>query len=455
MKKPLRYRIAEKISQWIGGPLWREILGSVTAKVDDSAGWSSLTEGSGHDRDQAEVQELYEDTLKAWRKNPFAKRFVEATTDYVVGDSIKISSQNEAMQKFISSFWNHPKNRMELRLESMCEELTRAGDIFPILFTNKQDGMSYIRFITKDEIIKIETLANDWETETVYEQRKGINEIKRWFSPAKATKNSKSVMLHYTINRPIGALLGESDLVSIIPWLLRYSRMLEDRVRLHWAAKVFLWFVTVPTNKVASTAQKYRKPPEAGSVIVKDEGEAWEVPNPDLKGADSAHDLKAVRGMIDAGSGFPAHFRGEAEANLATATAMQAPTERRLLRRQRYFVYMLKDILYQAYQRGVILEKFEELPTNDYEILFNVDVPEISRTDNKDLAMAAHEISQAMRELSQHLPKRSKTLSRLVVKTVMRFAGDPLSAEEVEGIVEEAYKGNIKTDEDKNIDESK
>jgi hypothetical protein len=147
--------------------------------------------------------------------------------------------------------------------------------------------------------------------------------------------------------------------------------------------------------------------------------------------------------MIDAGSGFPAHYRGEAgDANLATATAMQAPTERRLQRRQKYFVYILKDILYQAYQRGVVIDKLPGLPTDDYNQLFSVDVPEISRTDNKELATAAHQISQAMRELSQHLPKRSKNLSRLVVRLVMRFAGEPLSAEEIEAILTEAYTEN-------------
>ena len=448
--KSLRERIADRLAGWIGGPAWREMQATITSQVDDSAGWSGLTAGRGHDRDQAEVQELYEDALKAWRKNPMAKRFIEATTDYIVGDQIKISSDHESLQSFISKFWNHPKNRIDLRLEGMCEELTRAGDLFPVLFVNKQDGMSYIRFITKDEVIQIETMGNDWESETYYHQRQGAGETKRWPAPSKATAGSKAIMLHYAINRPIGALLGESDIASAIPWLLRYSRMLEDRVRLHWAAKVFLWFVTVPTNKVASTAQKYRRPPEAGSVIVKDDGETWEVQSPDLRGADASHDLKAVRGMIDAGSGFPAHYRGEAgDANLATATAMQAPTERRLQRRQKYFVYILKDILFQAYKRGVVLGKWPELPTNDYEKLFSVDVPEISRRDNKELAMASHQISRAMRELSQHLPKRTKNLSRLIVRLVMRFAGEPLSAEEIEKIVEEAYadgEGNTNGD---------
>lgn len=161
-----------------------------------------------------------------------------------------------------------------------------------------------------------------------------------------------------------------------------------------------------------------------------------------LHGADASHDLKAVRGMIDAGSGFPAHYRGEAaDANLATATAMQAPTERRLQRRQKYFVYILQDILYQAYQRGVAIGALPGLGSSDYDQLFNIDIPEISRRDKRDLAVASHQLSRAMREISQHLPKRSRSLSRLVLRNVMKFAGEPIGAEEVERILEEAYRG--------------
>ena len=65
-------------------------------------------------------------------------------------------------------------------------------------------------------------------------------------------------MLHYAVNRPLGALLGESDLTTMLPWLQRYSRMLEDRVRLHWAMRAFLWMVTVPANKVREKQEQYR-----------------------------------------------------------------------------------------------------------------------------------------------------------------------------------------------------
>jgi hypothetical protein len=439
----LRVRLAETLAGFIGGKAWQRTCAMSNTRVDDSPGWNQLLPGGsgGHDRTAAEVQQLYEEALGAWRLHPFAKRYIEATTDYIVGDSILITSENETLQRFIAEFWNHPKNRLDLRVESMCEELTRAGDLFVLLFRNNETGMSYIRFVTKDEIVRIDTLPNDWETEIRYHQQRGLGETRKWLAPVQATDKTRAVMLHYAINRPIGALLGESDIASIIPWLQHYSQMLKDRVRMHWAAKIILWFVTVPAQKVESTRQKYRAAPESGSVIVKDENEHWEMQTPVLHGADSAHDLKAVRGMIDAGSGFPAHYRGEAgDANLATATAMQAPTERKLQRKQKYFGFVLQDILYQAYLRGVKVGKWPELPTGDYRKLFNLDIPDISREDNRNLAAAALQLSQAMREISQHLPRRSRSLSRLVLKNVMKFAGEPLPPETIEAILNESYQ---------------
>ncbi len=111
-------------------------------------------------------------------------------------------------------------------------------------FRNNLDGMSYIRFVTKDQIQKIETAPNDWETELVYYEAPpaGEYEPRRWLSPDHPEAGmADAVMLHYAVNKPMGAQMGESDLTTIIPWLLRYSRMLEDRVRLHWAARAFLY----------------------------------------------------------------------------------------------------------------------------------------------------------------------------------------------------------------------
>lgn len=414
----------------------KQSVSSITTRVDDSPGWSAYT-NRPHDYDPARVQEIYTDALEAWRKNPIAWRAVSITTDYIVGDKINISSPNRSLNCFIRSFWNHPKNNLSQRLDSMSEELSRAGDLFVTLHLNPQDGMSYLRFVTKDKIQQIITAPNDWETEQQYIETRASGEPIIWHSPNSPEAASQpAIMLHYSINRPIGALLGESDLVTMIPWLLRYSRMLEDRVRLNWAMRAFLWFVTVPTAKVKEKQEMYRTPPDAGSIIVKDESEKWETNSPGLHAVDARHDMQAVRAMIDAGSGYPPHWRGDAgDISLATAQAMQGPTERHLRRRQQFFIWMLKDILFQAYKRAVEIGAARPVVGEDYDTLFRVSSPEISRWDNESLASSAQKISSAFADLTPQLKGLPESYARLLLSTAFKFMGEPLTEDALSQLV--------------------
>ena len=234
--------------------------------------------------------------------------------------------------------------------------------------------------------------------------------------------------------------MGESDLATILPWLLRYSRMLEDRVRFHWATRLFLWFVQVPRNRVQEKAEQYRVPPDAGSVIVHDESEQWDSKSPVLRGADAAPDMKAVRNMIDAGSGYPPHWRGEAaDVNLATAQAMQEPAERHLKRRQNYFTWLLSDLTYQAYVRANQLrpELWPMPAEGNYKALFNISAPDVSMSDNNDLAQAAERLANAFDSINGQYP-RSETLRRILLKLLLNFAGEPAADEVLDRILEEA-----------------
>ena len=73
--------------------------------------------------------------------------------------------------------------------------------------------MSYLRLVTKDRITRIETAENDWERELAYYEMQPSGEMRRWLSPQHPeSAQAESVMLHYAINRPAGALLGEGML---------------------------------------------------------------------------------------------------------------------------------------------------------------------------------------------------------------------------------------------------
>jgi hypothetical protein len=428
----------QRFGLWLAGG--REQF-AITPNLTTDDHWRSMT-GGRHDRDPGDLKAQYDDALTAWRKNPMAWRIIQITTDYTVSNGISLTSSDPHMARFIESFWFHPENNINLRLEGMSDELARAGDIFPVLFRERHTGISRIRFLTKDQIQDIETKKNDWERETaVIQNTNDPTRPKRWVTPHNPRNGRyKAVALHYHINRPIGSLYGESDLATILPWLLRYSRMLEDRVRFHWGSRLFLWLVRVPRQKVKEKAEQYKYPPEAGSVIVHDESEEWKTQSPVLRGSDAAPDLKAVRNMIDAGSGYPPHWRGEAaDVNLATAQAMQEPAERHLVRRQTYFIWMLQDITYQAYVRAhqAHPEIWPAIEENQYKYLFEVHQPDVTKMDNTILAQATQDLAGAFDSLQAHYPN-SPTLRRTLLRLILKFAGEAQDDEVLDQVMKEA-----------------
>ena len=119
---------------------WREFIsalrslrlgGKLSAEVNEQRGWERFSSSTPPQWQNA--AEAYQDALEAWRKNPLAWRFIAITTDYVVGEGVSVTSHQPAVQTFIERFWNHPRNRLDMRLEAMCDELSRAGDLFALL----------------------------------------------------------------------------------------------------------------------------------------------------------------------------------------------------------------------------------------------------------------------------------------------------------------------------------
>ncbi len=385
----------------------------------------------------------YNNALEAWLKNPYAKRIVDLITDYTIGDGLTPTAAGD-IGRFVTRFWTHPENRMPLRLPDLMDELSRSGDLFLIMFRNPTDGMSYIRALPKSEIQDIQTAPLDWEKEIAIIQKPQAGEPPTvWPTPNHPdAAGSDAVALHYSINRPVGALLGESELSTLIPWLTRYSRMLEDRVRLNWAARSFLWFVRVPTGQVNAKSEQYGAPPEPGSIVVHDDGEEWDMKTPALHGNDAGRDLLAIRQLIAAGSGQPPHWHGDGgDVNLSTAKAMNDPAIRHLRRRQRHLQYMVIDICTVAYNRAYEVGRGRTTPRPD---AITVELPDISREDNSDLAGAAASLANAFSTLLNTTSHPSPTLRHRILTLIFRFAGEQLTPAELDEIDRELQTAELK-----------
>ena len=390
-----------------------------------------------NDRDYSDMQSQYTDALDAWRKNPQARRIIDITTDHVLGDGFRPVASGQ-LGRFLDQFWRHRQNHMDMRLPAIVDELSRAGDVFLVLFRNPQDGMSYVRPIPKSQIVKIEVADNDWETEVAYHERRGPGEEpKVWLSPMHPDAGAAdAVMCHYAINRPVGALWGEGDLATITPWLLRYSRMLEDRVRLNWAARVFYWFVRVPKAAVAATRAKYaNNPPSPGAIIVHDDSEEWDMRTPNLSASDAANDLQAIRMMIAVGAGQPPHWHGDSmDVNLATATAMERAAVRHLKRRQQQVAGMVIDLCHIAYSRAQAVGAARRIPNRD---AITISLPDLSRDDNVMLAQAGGELAAAFNGLTAAVGSGSRSLKERALRLFFQFIAEPIDDKDIDGILDE------------------
>jgi hypothetical protein len=445
MAETLFSRIVERM---FGGEIERRVRLAVRA-LDDSRDRLLYRSTYPRDRYGYDRDEVLRDALEAWRINPLARRIVGLTTQYVVGGGIGVEVKHERTNKFIQGWWSHRLNRMPMRMYEWCDELSRSGELFIVMSTDPA-GMSYLRAIPAADIQDIETADNDVEQEVwVYEKPQlhdgrggtgdgglgpeGLMRGRRWrvYDAASDAPDEDGsfppVVLHYAINRPVGAKFGESDLAPLLRWLRRYADWLEQRARLNRFRQAFIYTVK---SKWTSEAERQRRqnelsmnPPNPGTVLVIDDAETWEVLYPNLASFEAAEDGLALKKMIAVGSGSPLHFLAEPESSTrTTAESAGGPTFRHYEQRQKFFLWMIEDITRAALRRRKMRDRLISLEAG-----LKVTGTDISSRDNEALATAAATVIGAFLELRELGFIDDHELLRLAY----RFAGEVVDVEEL------------------------
>ena len=423
--------------------LWLAKVTAVPVGKEDDGLTRMAASSAPNDRSYAEVLNQYEDAMTAWRTNPLARRMIGLITSYCIGDGIRLNSTYRPLARFINDFWDDPLNQIDLEVAGWSDELARSGELFLVLFRNPVSGMTYVRARPAALIEYVECDPDDYKVALRYKERTAPGDPEKWWlsphHPAAQADRNAPVMLHYAVNRPVGAVRGESDLGAVLIWLRRYGVWLEDRVRLNAGVRAFLWVVKAPTRMLNDLRERYRTPPEPGSVVIADaDGESWEAVSPNLHAADARHDGRAIRWMIAAGGpGTALTDFGEGEdANLATAKAMGEQKRRFLRRRQRYIIHMLSDLVLHAYARKVGLgTRTGRRMVTMGDIV--VHAPDISPEDNNELATATQALAQGLVSLAD-LMGDGPMMRALALRLFVKFAGEQLGAEEFAGLVREA-----------------
>lgn len=381
--------------------------------------------------DRGEVQRQ---ALEAWRVNPLARRIVGLTSQYVVGGGINYSCPHTPTAAFLRNFWEHPLNHMAVRVYEWCDELTRSGNLFLLLSTDAS-GMSYLRAVPSAQVKTIRSRVNDLDQELSYEMHPDLDSTGdpvTWpaydaRSDAAPGGSFPTVMLHYAVNRPVGAQWGESDLAPVLRWLSRYAAWLEDRARLNRFRTAFLYIVrarfTSEAERRARQSALNAAPPSPGSILVADESETWEALHPRLESDDAGEDGLALKKMLAAGAGIPMHFLAEPEGSTrTTAEAAGGPTYRHFEQRQRFFLWMLGDVL-----RAVVNRRGQVDGRVSRRAEITLHGADISARDNVSLAMAASNISSVVRDARD----RGLIDDAECLRLLYRFCGESVNIEEM------------------------
>ncbi|OJX39937.1 MAG: hypothetical protein BGO78_14210 [Chloroflexi bacterium 44-23] len=410
------------------------------------------------DRQFYDQQTTLTQALQVWRSNPLARRIVGLTSQYVVGGGLRLQCEHARTQRFLESWWQHDLNQCALRVYEWCDELTRSGELF-FLLSSDSAGMSYVRAVPAAQIARIDTAPNDLQQELAYHQigAGALQEGQRW--PAydwlddqpQSDGTYATVMLHFAINRPVGAVRGESDLAPIIRWLNRYSAWLEDRARLNRYRNAFYFVVrsrfVSESERAARQTTLNSNPPTPGSILVTDESEQWEVINPRLESSEAAADGLAIKKMIAAGAGVPLHFLAEPEsATRTTAEAAGGPTFRHYEQRQQFFCEMMRQIATICLQRRARFDR-----RLNARVKIQVQGADLSARDNASLAIATRAASRTFLELFD----RGLIGEQELLRMTYRFAGEVVDPQQLGGgipsqgrrsVVEKQPRDGIKED---------
>jgi hypothetical protein len=399
----------------------REATLALSRAIED-VGWVNL---STDQRDESQYTTYNErkDTIRRARlyrgRSPLAKQAASLLVNYVLGQGLSLNAANKkVVAKHLDEFWEHPVNREAFTSHrAMSEFLVGAftdGAQYLVLFPNQEEGSVEISTIdplfVEDEIRdpdnwrvplwykvrrpkqKYDFKSGAWEAEADDDfvwYRHWRNDQDSGRGKGRPTKVEEGLV--YPCKRGKGKF-GESEMAVAIDWLKAHKEFMEDRATLARAAASIAWKkkrkggapdVAAEVERLQSSLQRSlhgqgyesNPPHAAASTVVENDLSNLEWVRTDTGGGNALADERILRMMAGAGmGGVPNHYFGdEANANLATATAMELPLLKAYENWQKWLADIVGDlvgfVLEVAHEAGKIGPRDDSMKYSDREVV--------------------------------------------------------------------------------------
>ena len=427
---------------------------------DDDWKYRRLTGKSDKDLPQFQRDKLLRIAYWLYLSNPMARRILELTKEYVVGEGITFQATEEEVQEVLDAHWNDPVNNWDLKQHNKILELGLYGEqIYPV-FVNRVNGHVRLGYIDPLMVKQVKTDPDNIEItrEIVLKGSPGEGErvipvIRLEEEPnspnygrmvgGESNGSDANGCFFFAINKVSNATRGVSDLACLADWLDIYDQILFSTAERAQLASSFVWDVELEGFNEEEIRRwlKSNATPKPGSLRAHNEKVQWNAVAPGLKSRDTAEHVRTMRNQVLAGAGFPEHWFAEGgNVNRATALEMGDPTLKKLTARQRYFKYVMEYIFRFVIDQAVIAGKLSD----NMDLSFSVNMPEMSIRDMSKVAAVLNQATAALVVARDNQWVTDGT-ARLIFATMAGQLGvDVDPAKEAEEIAQEQEK-NIPT----------
>jgi hypothetical protein len=349
---------------------------------EDELLWKALHE----DRNEYDLprEKQWEQMRRSWSAfctNPIAHRQIEHITNFVTGEDLKFVSPIPDIEDWIKEFWFSPQNQMPFQIRNFSNGFGINGNVFVRFWISHDTGKCVIREVPPFEIWDIIHDPDDVMTTIYYKRQfrkhtwhenhyrdeqvtefipsvetiRNPNLLDKVVVPTKSINlglkdNQDSYIYHIKIPTISGRKWGMPSMASHLFWLREYKTLLRHITNMNKARSAYVMDVTIhgSEREVQLERKKHRIPPAPGSVIVHTDRVEYEYKNPNTGSANTAADLRSIKLMSVAGSGFPEHIiTGDASnANFSSTKSTNYPFYRQMQAYQEYWK--------AAYQYGVL-----------------------------------------------------------------------------------------------------
>jgi hypothetical protein len=295
-------------------------------------------------------ERMYRVVFDLYLKNPFAKRILEITRDFAVGDGLQYECDDKDVKNVIDKFWNNSINNFDTEISKLVFDLGLLGEIVLKMNVNSLNGSVVVSYLNptdiKDVIVGKENIKDIDSLVFFSDNRCGE---KRY----KVIKENDAGLLegdifYFRVNNLTNQIRGTSDLLPLVDWLDALDQFLFNSIERSALLNSFIYHIQwtgLNKDEVQEQMRKFGQI-KPGSIFHTNENVKINAITPDLKASDTSDLARVIKNFILGSAGFPEHWFGEGGyTNLATAKEMGLPTFQKLKERQTLVLKIIQNLI--------------------------------------------------------------------------------------------------------------